>query len=355
MEKKKGLLSQLWVLENVHAFFSRSKKSIAFVIIILILVIVISFYRYAVLPLGDQRTPKTVDIPSGAGFFKITTILSDAGVVTNKPFFWALAIGKGAAAQIKAGEYEFTEQMSPVEILNKLIRGETKHYLVLIPEDINAKEIAERLLSDRLINEKEFMKLITDKDFILSLGLEEKSLEGYLFPDTYRLDRSMTTAGIIRILVNNFKEKMTPEITKRAAKMKMTIHQLITLASIIGKESSDSTEKPLISAVFHNRMKLGMKLQSDPTAIYGLQENGNDVKIVRAKHLKSDTPYNTYRIKGLPPGPIANPGMDSIMAALYPADVRYLYFVSKNDGTHQFSTNLASHQKAIQEYRKNRK
>lgn len=328
-------------------FFYGSKKFSAFLIIIFF--ILIAFYRYTVQPLGDNYLKKTVDIPSGAGFFKITEILNDAGLVNNRPFFWALAIGKGAARQIKAGEYEFSENMSPTEIINKLIRGEKKHYMVLIPEDISAREIAQRLVSFKLINEEEFMKLITDRNFILSLGLDEKSLEGYLFPDTYRLDRSMTTAGIIRILVNRFKEKITPEIMKRAEKMKMTIHNLITLASIIGKESGNSAEKPLISAVFHNRMKLGMKLQSDPTAIYGLQENGNDVKTVLTKHLKSDSPYNTYHIKGLPPGPIANPGLDSIMAALYPAKDNYLYFVSKNDGTHQFSTDLASHKRAIQE------
>jgi UPF0755 protein len=331
-------------------FLYGSKKFLVFVIILFF--IMIAFYSYTVQPLGDKSLTRTVDIPSGAGFFGITEILNDAGFVKNRPFFWALAIGKGAARQIKAGEYEFSENMSPAEIINKLIRGERKYYVVLIPEDLSAREIAQRLVSLKLINEKEFMKLVTDHDFILSLGLNEKSLEGYLFPDTYRLDRSMTTASIIRILVNRFKEKITPEITKRAGKMKMTLHQLITLASIIGKESASSTEKPLISAVFHNRMKLRMKLQSDPTTIYGLQENGNDVKTVLARHLKSDNPYNTYRIKGLPPGPIANPGLDSIMAALYPANNKYLYFVSKNDGTHQFSTDLAGHKRAIQEYRK---
>ena len=331
-------------------FFYGSKKFLAFLVIIFF--ILTAFYTYTIQPLGDTSLTRTVDIPSGASFFRITEILHDAGFVKNRPFFWTLAIGKGAARQIKAGEYEFSGNMSPTEMINKLLRGERKYYMVLIPEDINAREIAERLVSYRLINDGEFIKLLTDRDFILSLGLDEKSLEGYLFPDTYRLDRSMTTAGIIRILVYRFQEKITPEITKRAEKMKMTLHKLITFASIIGKESSNSIEKPLISAVFHNRMKLGMKLQSDPTTVYGLQENGNDVKTVLSKHLKSDNPYNTYRIKSLPPGPIANPGLDSIMAALYPAEVNYLYFVSKNDGTHQFSTDLASHKRAVQEYRK---
>jgi UPF0755 protein len=243
-----------------------SKKFLTLFIVLILTFI--AFYTYTVQPLGDKFLTKTVDIPSGAGFFRITEILHDAGLVKNRPFFWALAIGKGAARQIKAGEYEFSEKMSPTEIINKLLRGEKKHYMVLIPEDINAREIAERLVSYRLINKEEFIKLLTDRDFILSLGLDVKSLEGYLFPDTYRLDRSMTTASIIRTLVNRSKEKITPEIMKRAERMKMTTHKLITLASIIGKESSSSIEKPLVSAVFHNRMKLGMKLQSDPTTIY---------------------------------------------------------------------------------------
>ncbi|MBW6484525.1 MAG: endolytic transglycosylase MltG [Syntrophobacterales bacterium] len=317
----------------------------------LLLFLGIAFFRYAVQSVSDNDTATTVDIPSGTGFFKITAILSDAKLVHNRPFFWALAIGKGAARRIKAGEYEFSGRLSPSEIIDKLIRGEKKYYDVFLPEDLNARELAQRLLSFRLINEEEFMNLLSDRKFITSLGIKAEGLEGYLYPDTYRLDRSMTTREITRILVNNFWKKITPEIRKRTEEMGMTIHQLLTLASIIGKESGVSSEKPLISAVFHNRMKLGMKLQSDPTAIYGLPE---DVKVVLSKHLKLDNPYNTYRIKGLPPGPIANPDIDSIRAALYPAKVNYLYFVAKNDGTHQFSTDLASHNRAILIYRNNK-
>jgi len=330
--------------------FSYSSKKI-FVIALILIFLGIAFFWYAVKPVGGAALATTVDIPSGAGFFKITGILSDAKLVHNRPFFWALVIGKGAARRIKAGEYEFSGKLSPAEIINKLIRGERKYYNVLLPEDINAREIAQRLLSFKLLDEKEFMKLLTDQNFISSLGITAESLEGYLYPDTYRLDRSMTTREIIRLLANSFWKEITPDIRKRAEEMGMTIHQLLTFASIIGKESGVSSEKPLISAVFHNRIRLGMKLQSDPTAIYGLPD---DVKIVLSRHLKSDNPYNTYRIKGLPPGPIANPGIDSIKAALYPAKVNYLYFVAKNDGTHYFSTDLASHTQAILKYRNNK-
>ncbi len=326
----------------------RSRKLLISAFIVLLLVF--TFFRYATQPTGADDTARTVDIPSGSGLFEITETLRDVGLVHNRLFFWALVIGKGAARTIKAGEYEFSPRLSPSEIINKLVRGEKKYYNVLIPEDLNVREIAQRLMFYKLINADDFLKLLTDQSFILSLGVHADSLEGYLFPSTYRLDRSMTTREIMRMMVNKFWKEITPEISRQAEKKKMTINQLLTLASIIGKESGTNSEKPLISAVFHNRMKNGMKLQSDPTAIYGLED---EVKTILSKHLKLDNPYNTYRIKGLPPGPIANPGIDSIKAALNPANVNYLYFVSKNDGTHHFSKNLAEHIHATAKYRSN--
>jgi UPF0755 protein len=329
-------------------FFYRSKKYVLTAIIIILLGA--AFFMYALQPVGGADAAKTVDIPNGSGLFEITEILHKAGLVHNRPFFWALVIGKGAAKHIKAGEYEFFCNLSPSEIINKLVRGEKKYYNVTIPEDISANDISQRLLSLRLINEEEFLRLLTDRGFISSLGIKAENLEGYLYPDTYRLDRSMTTREIIRVMVSQFWKKITPAIKKRSEEMGMTIHQLVTLASIIGKESGVSSEKPLISAAFHNRIRRGMRLQSDPTAVYGLPGN---VKVVLSKHLKSNHPYNTYRINGLPPGPIANPGIDSIRAALYPAQVNYLYFVAKNDGTHYFSSDFANHTQAVLKYRKN--
>ena len=164
----------------------------------------------------------------------------------------------------------------------------------------------------------------------------------------------MTTKEVIRIIVRQFWKEITPEMRKRAEKIGLTLNEWVTLASIIGKESGNKDEKPLISAVFHNRLKRGMKLQSDPTAVYHLEQAGTPVKTVLRRHLKTDTPHNTYRINGLPPGPIANPGIDSLRAALYPANVDYLYFVAKNDGSHQFSTNLDAHNQAVSKYQINR-
>ena len=160
------------------------------------------------------------------------------------------------------------------------------------------------------------------------MNIKADSIEGYLFPDTYYFNRSMSTRQIMKKMVNQFWEKVTPEMIKRAEELGFNTHQFVTFASIIGKESGDDAEKPIISAVFHNRLKKKMRLQSDPTAVYDL--DNFDGKVLRS-HLKRNSPYNTYIIKGLPPGPIANPGLTSLKAALYPAHVNYLYFVSKKE------------------------
>ncbi len=323
-------------------------------LILVVAVTCVAFVRYVSSPVNHFTTPKIVDIPKGAGFFRITEIMDDAGIVANRPFFWLLAIAKGVRKQIRAGEYEITGSLSPAEILDKLVRGEIKSYTVLLPEDITVNEVAKRLLVDKLINEKEFMALAVDREFLASLGIEADSIEGYLFPETYQFDRSMTTREVIRVIVRQFWKEITPALRSKAEKMRLTLTEWVTLASIIGKESGNREEKPLISAVFHNRMKHGMKLQSDPTAIYHLERAGTPVKTVLRSHLQKDTPYNTYRINGLPPGPIANPGIDSLRAALNPAQANYLYFVAKNDGTHEFSATLAAHNVAILKYQINK-
>jgi UPF0755 protein len=329
-------------------------RKTAILLIVAVVAVGIAFTWYAEAPVDSDLTTRVVDIPKGASFFSVTEILNEAGLVESRPFFWMLALGKQATRNIRAGEYEFTGSMSPSEILAKLVRGEIKDYPVMLPEDITTGEVIKRLLVDKLINEKEFMALSTDKAFLASLGIEGESVEGYLYPNTYRFDRSMTTKEVMRILVRQFWKTITPEMKKQAEKIGLTFTEWVTLASIIGKESGNQEEKALISAVFHNRLKIGMKLQSDPTAVYHLAQEGNPVKTVRRIDLQSDSPHNTYRIKGLPPGPIANPGVDSLIAALYPAHVDYLYFVASNDGSHQFSTTLAAHNQAVSKYQINR-
>lgn len=310
--------------------------------------LLISFIYFIYTP-ADRQHKKvyTIEIPKGSSFPQITHSLYRSGLIKNRPFFYILALSTNHATHIKAGEYDLATLMSPLEILNKLVKGEIKSYPVLILEDFTLREIATRLASDKLVDKNKFLNIASDQKYLASIGITGPTAEGFLFPDTYKFDRSMTTEDIIKTMVSRFWKEITPEMLAQAKKMKMTNLQFITLASIIGRETGDKDEKVLISAVFHNRLKKRMKLQSDPTAVYDMENFQGP--IVRS-HLKRKSPYNTYRIDGLPPGPIGNPGIDSLKAALNPAPVPYLYFVSNNNGTHQFSSSLIKHNEAILRY-----
>jgi len=327
-------------------------RAIHYVILAAVVVIVlfgVLLINYATNSIDNEKNITVlVEIPTGSSFLKVTKILNQAGLVKSRFFFYSLAMTKRATRSIRAGEYEFNTSLTPVAVIDKLIRGEIKNYLVTIPEDFSMEEIAIRLAYSKLIDEETFFELARDKNFLESLGIKADSIEGYLFPDTYLFDRSMSTRQIMKIMVSQFWKKVTPEMLKTAGELGFNPHQFVTFASIVGKESGDNAEKPMISAVFHNRLKKKMRLQSDPTAVYDL--DNFDGKVLR-KHLKRNSPYNTYIIRGLPPGPIANPGLTSLRAALYPASVNYLYFVSKKDGSHFFSDSLDMHNEAIYRYR----
>lgn len=314
--------------------------------------ILIDYSTTPINPNGKKGTVVLVDIPTGSSFVKTTEILNKAGLVKSRFLFYWLALTKQATRSIRAGEYEFSDAMTPGAVIDKLLRGEIKCYRITIPEDFTTKEIAGRLAEFRLIDEKTFMTLAYDRDFLNTLGIKAQSIEGYLFPETYIFDRSMSTRQIMKIMVSQFWKRVTPEMVQRAKELGFDLNQFVTFASIVGKESGNQPEKPMISAVFHNRLKKKMPLQSDPTAVYDLEDfNGK----VRRSHLKRNSPYNTYIIRGLPPGPIANPGIDSLTATLNPAKVNYLYFVSKKDGSHHFSASLDMHNQAINRYRNNKR
>ncbi len=306
---------------------------------------------YANSPIESNRITKvTVDIPTGSSFLKAARILEKAGLVTNKPLFFALATIKQASRSIRSGEYELTTSITPLQLIDKLVRGEIKSYRVLIHEDFNLKDVAARLSSYKLISEKVFFELAYDEAFLHSMGVLADSVEGYLFPDTYTFTRSMSTRQIMRKMVDRFWEKIPPDMINQAAERGLTPHEFVTFASLVGKETGFSAEKPLIAAVFYNRLKKRMPLQSDPTTVYDLEDF--DGRVLR-KHYRRESPYNTYRIRGLPPGPIGNPGLDSFLAVLNPEDVDYLYFVSRKDGTHYFTSTLEEHNRAVRQYRQN--
>ncbi len=308
---------------------------------------------YSNSPIESNRVTKvTVDIPTGSSFLKATRILEKAGLVTNKPLFYALATLKQATRSIRSGEYEIATSMTPSTLIEKLMRGEIKPYRVLIHEDFNLREVAARLMYYKLIDEKKFFELAYDEVFLHSMGVLADSIEGYLFPDTYTFTRSMSTRQIMRKMVDRFWDKITPDMINQAAARGLNPHEFVTFASLVGKETGYRAEKPIIAAVFYNRLKRRMPLQSDPTTVYDLEDF--DGRVLRRHYLR-DSPYNTYRIRGLPPGPIGNPGLDSFLAVLNPADADYLYFVSQKDGTHFFTSTLEDHNRAIRQFRQNRR
>jgi UPF0755 protein len=321
-------------------------------VVLLLLIGILTYFalllNYSTSPIDKKNKQVVVDIPTGSSFLTLTEILTNAGIVNNRLLFYGLAITRQALSSIRAGEYEFNTSMTPSDVVAKLLRGEIKTYRVTIPEDLSIKEIAARLAEYKLIDEESFFELAEDEEFLRALGIKASSVEGYLFPETYYFDRSMSTRQVMRIMVNEFWKKVTPAMLERARKMNFSIQQYITLASIIGKETGSREEKRLISAVFQNRLTKKMRLQSDPTAVYDLE---NFAGAVKRRHLKRNSPYNTYVINGLPPGPIANPGLDSLKAALYPAKVSYLYFVLQGDGSHFFSSSLEMHNQAISRFR----
>jgi UPF0755 protein len=237
--------------------------------------------------------------------------------------------------------------MSPLEILDTLQQGKVHLHKITVPEGYTLEQIAQQLDKASLVAAADFLKTATCQSLMRELKIEGKSFEGYLFPETYLFPKGIKPEDIIRIMVKNFQTVFQPPWHERARKLGLSAHEVVILASIIEKETGTAPERPIISSVFHNRLKKGMRLESDPTVIYGIPEfDGN----LTRKHLRTPTPYNTYAGKGLPAGPIANPGKGALHAALFPSDTNYLFFVSKNNGSHYFSTNLKEHNNAVRKY-----
>jgi UPF0755 protein len=304
-------------------------------------------HHYAQTPRAERQAEKIVEIRPGQGFSSVLTLLQKQGIVKDPLRFRIVARLKGYDRQIKAGEYRLSLSMSPLTILKKLSEGKVYLRKFTIPEGYTIPQIA-KVISDAGLGKREdLMALASQKDFLKELNMQADSLEGYLFPDTYFFPGNTPGKEIFRTMFRRFRSVFRPEWEERAKELGFTVHEIVTLAAIIEKESGNAKERPLIASVFHNRLKRKMRLQSDPTVIYGIADfDGN----LTRKHLNTHTPYNTYRISGLPPGPIACPGEDSLKAALWPAESRYLYFVSKGDGSHEFTTNLKDHNRAVRKF-----
>jgi peptidoglycan lytic transglycosylase G len=300
----------------------------------------------------EHETPLTVTVRDGEPVREIARELKRSGAIPSETLFVVLARWQQLDRRMRSGEYELPCCLTTGEIIGQLAFGRRRLAMVTIPEGLTADEIATLLAAAELGDAARFRALTRDPAFAAQLGLPGDRLEGYLFPDTYDFHTGTPERDILTRMVRRFQEVFTPELVQAAAAGGLSLHQAVTLASLIEKEAAVEAERPMISAVFHNRLARGMALQSDPSAIYGV--DGHSGPITHAD-VARPTSHNTYLLPGLPPGPIANPGRAALLAAVHPAPgVTALYFVARNDRTHEFNETLSAHQHAVNRYLRGR-
>jgi UPF0755 protein len=313
-------------------------------------------FRHFFSPVGTDPSRKIVfEVPLGASFSSIISRLAVANVLTDSLGFKLFLKTQKKTTGLKAGEYELYFHMPPSEVLRILTSGKSIEYLITIPEGVNIFDIALLFEKAHLGTHQEVLRLLRDAQFAQKLlGERVNSLEGYLFPESYAFTKYTTKEALIAQMVELFKKNYLELIAGSAANM--TRHQIVTLASIIEKETGAAHERPRIASVFHNRLVKKMRLETDPTILYSLALDRGEMPLnIRRDDVRRPHPYNTYTVYGLPPGPIANPGRDALYAALHPESTPYLFFVSRNDGTHIFSELYGDHEKAVQSFQKNAK
>jgi UPF0755 protein len=324
------------------------KKNLSIIFTIILLMAFSYSFIAMFVPAQSGNRNLEIEIPRGASFRQAIDILYERRLIRDKKMFLLAGRLTGADRRIRAGFYSIWSSMTPFEIFNIIRKGQIIEYEIKILEGDSLMEISLQFEKAGIIGRGEFMNLARSNVFLDSYGIKSESIEGYVFPDTYKIPKGVSPEYALGSMIDKMREKFSLELLTRMEEMGLTENELLTLASIIEKEAVVDSERPLISAVYHNRLKKQMPLQADPTAIYGIKSSRQ--KITREDLLR-DTPYNTYRIKGLPPGPIASPGLKSILAALNPADVPYIFFVSLDNRMHQFSTTLEEHIQAVNLYR----
>jgi len=319
---------------------------------VLILVLITLVYWFMI-PIHWENESATISVfvDEGESFRSVTRKLSDAGLEFNRPLFTLTSKLFKVDRRLHVGQYDFEKGSTLSDIMRKLAKGEVSLFEVTIPEGIGYKEIAGILQARAGVDSLGFTRAVTDTSFIRTLNLDVKNLEGYLFPNTYNIYWGAEPEKIVKLMVEELNRELVDSLRQRVSEIGLTLFQVITFASLVESEARIAEERPLISAVYHNRLKRGMLLQCDPTVIYALEPMNRPLLL---KDLEYNSPYNTYIHPGLPPGPINNPGRASILATLYPANVDYLYFVARGDGSHVFSSSLEKHNEAIREIKKSR-
>jgi UPF0755 protein len=312
-------------------------------------------------PANPEAAARVFWIAPGETLIPVAERLDQAELLPSRPLFGpdvlvAYAQLTGKDRELKSGEYDLSAAMTPLEILDKLVQGAVKMHEVTLPEGLRLDEIATRLGDAGITDAQEFLALSRDPEHARKLGLHAPSFEGYAYPETYRFHRHTAPDVVLARMLEEFRNRLTPDDAAAVAASGFTLHEVVTLASIVEKESAQIAERPVIAGVYRNRLRIGMRLQSDPTVIYGIvQTRGAFDGDIRTRDLREDTAWNTYTRAGLPPCPIASPSIEAIRAVLFPADVPYLYFVARNDGSHQFSESLTEHNSAVKRYQSKRR
>lgn len=313
--------------------------------------------RFINTPVSEDSTAVVFEVRSGQSIRDVAAQLEQQHLISDARKFRIYSRFLARAGRVRVGEYALKRNMTPGEILKVLASGRSIEYVVTVSEGLNRFEIAGIVQELGIGTKQEFLSLTQDRTFIQqTLGDDVPSLEGYLFPETYYVTRASGVRSLLKQMVTKFKEKFALVQYGSEIAVPLTKHQLVTLASIVEKETAAPEERPVISSVFHNRLKKGMRLQTDPTVIYGMWlKTGEWNRNISRQDLIAPTPYNTYVIYGLPPGPIANPGLQAMQAAARPAQSEFYFFVSRNDGTHVFSREYGQHRNAVVEYQLDKK
>lgn len=331
--------------------YLRSKPRITVLLLVIAFCtpLLVRYGFFLTVPHGAGRNQQIVAFAKGRSLALFAVELEEKKLISSARLLTLHARLLGDDSRVQAGDYQLNDGMKPREILRKLVTGDVYVRLFAVPEGYSLYQLAELLQARGLFKKEDFIRACSDKKLLAELGINAHSVEGYLHPGSYNVVTGMDEAALITQMVKKFHEVFAAKFAERAKSSALDMGKILTLASMIEKEAVEPTERPLIAAVFLNRLQKGMRLQSDPTAVYGVRAFAGKIS---KQDIMRDSPYNTYLIAGLPPGPIGNPGSGSLEAVLNPARSTYLYFVAKKDGTHYFSSTLAEHNRAVVRYLK---